>query len=186
MNKPNVEFSKIKDRILEPLYRILQYNDKSIKATDLILHSDLERADAQKINLPSFIEGYFQETKFDIKVHISKSINKFNIIGSKLDLALIFDNLIDNSKKWKSNNVWIYLGIENNCAILNFHDDGIGLDEKFKDNPNDIFNFKTSARKDGTGFGLYLVKESLIKMNAEISIDDPKDFRGMNFNIIFK
>jgi len=186
LNKPNVEFSKIKDRILEPLYRILQYNDKSIKATDLILHSDLERADAQKINLPSFIEGYFQETKFDIKVHISKSINKFNIIGSKLDLALIFDNLIDNSKKWKSNNVWIYLGIENNCAILNFHDDGIGLDEKFKDNPNDIFNFKTSARKDGTGFGLYLVKESLIKMNAEISIDDPKDFRGMNFNIIFK
>lgn len=186
LNNPNLDLKKIKDIILEPLYRILQYNDKSLKATDLILQSDLEKADAQKINLPSFIEGYFQNTGFDIKINFSKTINNFQIIGSKLDLALILDNLIDNSKKWNANNIWISLGIKENSAVLSFYDDGDGLDVKFVNDSNQIFDFKQTAKKDGTGFGLYLVKEALLKMNAEILIDKPLNNRGMNFKIIFK
>lgn len=188
LNSPNFDVSRIKDVILEPLYRILQYNDKSLKATDLILQSDLEKADAQKINLPSFIDGYFQNTNFDIRIHFIKNINNFLIIGSKLDLALIFDNLIDNSKKWGSKNIWVNLGIDDNsnCAVINFYDDGNGLDKKFVNNPDDIFKFKYSARTEGTGFGLYLVRESLAKMNAEISIDKPTNSIGMNFKITFK
>ena len=186
LNNPNLDLKKIKHIILEPLYRILQYNDKSLKATDLILQSDLEKADAQKINLPSFIEGYFQNTGFDIKINFSKTINNFQIIGSKLDLALILDNLIDNSKKWNANNIWISLGIKENSAVLSFYDDGDGLDVKFVNDSNQIFDFKQTAKKDGTGFGLYLVKEALLKMNAEILIDKPLNNRGMNFKIIFK
>jgi signal transduction histidine kinase len=186
LNKPGIDLSKIKEIIIEPLYKILHYNDKSLKATDLILQSDLEKADAQKINLPSFINGYFENTNFDIKIHFTIEITNFQIIGSKLDLALIFDNLIDNSKKWNSKNIWINLRIENNCAVVNFYDDGDGLDIKFTQNPNDIFKFKYTAKKEGTGFGLYLVKESLAKMNASISIDNPLKNAGMNFKIIFK
>lgn len=186
LNNPNLDPDNIKDLILEPLYRILQYNDKSLKATDLILQSDLEKADAQKINLPSFIEGYFQNNNFDIKVKYSKTINNFQIIGSKLDLALIFDNLIDNSKKWSSKNIWINLTIEQSCAILNFYDDGKGLDNKFIDNPDNIFKFKYTAKSEGTGFGLYLVRESLFKMNAKINIEKPINNMGMNFKITFK
>lgn len=188
LNSPNFDISRIKDVILEPLYRILQYNDKSLKATDLILQSDLEKADAQKINLPSFIDGYFQNTNFDIRIHFIKNINNFLIIGSKLDLALIFDNLIDNSKKWGSKNIWVNLRIDDNsnCAVINFYDDGNGLDKKFVNNPDDIFKFKYSARTEGTGFGLYLVRESLAKMNADISIDKPTNNIGMNFKITFK
>jgi len=186
LNNPNLDLKEIKNIILEPLYRILQYNDKSLKAADLILQSDIERADAQKINLPSFIEGYFQNNGFDIKINLSKTINNFQIIGSKLDLALIFDNLIDNSKKWNSESIWIKLGIENNCAIINFYDDGKGLDAKFKENQDDIFKFKYTAKVEGTGFGLYLVRESLLKMNAKIEIDQPINNKGMNFKMTFK
>ena len=186
LNNPNLDVKKIKDIILEPLYRILQYNDKSLKATDLILQSDLEKADAQKINLPSFIDGYFKSSNFDINIYLSKHINNFQIIGSKLDLALIFDNLIDNSKKWSSKNIWISLGIENDYAVMNFYDDGIGLDAKFIDNEDDIFKFKNTARKEGTGFGLYLVRESLFKMNAKIETAKPINNKGMNFKITFK
>lgn len=186
LNNPNLNYTRLKDVILEPLYRILHYNEKSLKATDLILQSDLEKADAQKINLVSFIEGYFQNNNFEIKVHFAKSINNFQIIGSKLDLALILDNLIDNSKKWGAENIWISLGIDKNCAVLNFYDDGKGLDHKFLNNPEDIFEFKQTARVGGTGFGLYLVKESLMKMNSHILIVEPKNNKGMNFKIIFK
>ena len=186
LNNPNLDIKNIRNIILEPLYRILQYNDKSLKATDLILQSDLEKADAQKINLPSFIDGYIQNNRFDIKIHFTKSINNFQIIGSKLDLAMILDNLIDNSKKWNAKNIWISLGIENSCAVLNFYDDGNGLDKKFISSPDDIFKFKNTAQIGGTGFGLYLVRESLLKMNATIKIDKPVNDKGMNFKTTFK
>ncbi|MBC5838528.1 ATP-binding protein [Flavobacterium muglaense] len=186
LNNPNLGIIEIKNLILEPLYRILQYNNKSLKAADLILQSDLEKADAQKINLPSFIEGYFQNNNFNIKINFSKTVNNFQIIGSKLDLALIFDNLIDNSKKWSSENIYIKLKIENNCGVLIFYDDGKGLDSKFTKNSDDIFKFKQTAKHEGTGFGLYLVRESLLKMNAEINIEQPINNKGMNFKMTFK
>ena len=49
-----------------------------------------------------------------------------------------------------------------------------------------IFKFRETAKENGTGFGLYLVSESLSKMNAKIAIDEPEIGNGMNFKIIFK
>jgi signal transduction histidine kinase len=179
--------NSLKESIIELLYEILHFADKSLKATDLILESDLEKADAQKINLPDFISGYFKNNKHNnIKVHSTNGVRLFYIIGSKLDLALIIDNFIDNSEKWGAKNIWFKTKLENNSLILNIYDDGEGLSSKFKAAPNDIFKFRETAKKNGTGFGLYLVSESLSKMNAEIVIDKPEIGNGMNFKIIFK
>ncbi len=186
LNKQELSVKEMKDLISTPLYKIFQYNEKSLKATDLILQSDLEKADAQKINLPSFIDGYFKNTNFDIKVHFSTTVSKFQIIGSKLDLALILDNLVDNATKWKAKNIWVDFIILENTGVLNLYDDGNGLDAKFINNPEDIFKFRNTAKLEGTGFGLYLVRETLTKMNANIYIDTPTNNIGMNFKIIFK
>ena len=178
--------NSLKESIIESLYDIFHFADKSLKATDLILKSDLEKADAQKINLPDFISGYFMNSKYNIKVHSSNNVRLFYIIGSKLDLALIIDNFIDNSEKWGAKNIWFKTKLENNALVLNIYDDGKGLSSKFKTAPNDIFKFRETAKENGTGFGLYLVSESLSKMNAEIVIDKSEIGNGMNFKIIFK
>jgi signal transduction histidine kinase len=178
--------SKMKDVIIEPLYDILHFANKSLKATDLILESDLAEADAQKINLPSFILGYLKNHNYNIKVHLSNNVSLFQIVGSKLDLALILDNFLDNSEKWGAKNIWVNTKLENNNFILNIYDDGDGLSSKFRENPNDIFKFRQTAKTNGTGFGLYLVSESLLHMNAEIVIDKPQVGNGMNFKITFK
>ncbi len=47
------------------------------------------------------------------------------------------------------------------------------------------FNLE-KLKNNGTGFGLYLVQESLRKMNATIIVDSPVNKTGMNFKIIFK
>jgi hypothetical protein len=178
--------NSLKESIIESLYEILHFADKSLKATDLILESDLEKADAQKINLPDFISGYFKSNKYNIKVHSTSGVCLFYIIGSKLDLALMIDNFVDNSEKWGAKNIWFKTKLESNSLILNIYDDGEGLSSKYKTNPNDIFKFRATAKENGTGFGLYLVSESLSKMNAEITIDKPEIGNGMNFKIIFK
>ena len=180
------EDNNLKDIIIKTLYEILHFANKSLKATDLILESDLDEADAQIINLPSFISGYFKSNKYKVKVHLSNNIGLFQIAGSKLDLALIFDNFLDNSEKWGAKNIWITTKLENNNFVLNIYDDGEGLSSKFKDNPNDIFLFRQTAKDNGTGFGLYLVSESLLNMNAGIAIDKPQIGNGMNFKITFR
>ncbi|WP_299231640.1 ATP-binding protein [uncultured Bacteroides sp.] len=176
----------LKESIIVSLYEILHFANKSLKATDLILESDLDKADAQKINLPDFISGYSKNSKYKIKVHSINDVRIFYIIGSKLDLALMIDNFVDNSEKWGAKNIWFKTKLDGNSLILNVYDDGEGLSSKYKTNPNDIFKFRETAKKNGTGFGLYLVSESLSKMNAQIMIDKSEVGNGMNFKIIFR
>jgi signal transduction histidine kinase len=178
--------TNFKNIMIKDLHEVLHLANKALKATELILESNLENADAQKINLPSFITGYFNSNYHDIKMHMDNNVGIFQIIGSKLDLALVFDALIDNSKKWDAKNIWIKTKMENNRFILNIYDDGKGLSQKFALNPNEIFEFRKTASSKGTGFGLYLVFESLLKMNAIIEIDKPQIGNGMNFKIVFK
>lgn len=137
----------LKESIIVSLYEILHFANKSLKATDLILESDLDKADAQKINLPDFISGYSKNSKYKIKVHSINDVRIFYIIGSKLDLALMIDNFVDNSEKWGAKNIWFKTKLDGNSLILNVYDDGEGLSSKYKTNPNDIFKFRETAKK---------------------------------------
>ena len=169
------------------LSKIKNLSLKSLKATDLILNCDLAKSDSQKINLPLFVEGYLKnEVHNTIRCHFKSSVDLFAVIGSKLDLGLILDNLINNSIDWHAQNIWIECEKEDNKLRVDVYDDGDGLSDIFKNNPDDIFNFATSGKEKGTGYGMYLIKESLASFNATISIDEPINNKGIHFKMIFK
>ena len=156
-------------------------------ATDLILNCDLAKADSQKINLPLFIKGYLaEELKSFVKCHFKSTVDLFAIFGSKLDLALLIDNFVKNSEDWHAKNIWFECYRQGNDLVLDIYDDGDGLTEIFSDNPDQIFDFAKSGKTDGTGFGMYLIKETLKSMRASIMIDSPINKKGMHFKLIFK
>ncbi len=156
-------------------------------ATNLILNTDLAKSDSQKINLPSFIEGYLKnEVHDDLVCHFSSSVNVFSVIGSKLDLALILDNFIKNSVDWHAKNLWVQCSMDHNGLSIDVYDDGLGLSEKFTNEPEEIFNFATSGKKKGTGFGMYLIRESLRDFNATIVLSEPVGDKGIHFKLLFK
>ena len=168
------------------LTKIKNLSLKSLKATDLILNCDLAKSDSQKINLPLFIDGYLKnEVHNAIKCHFSSSVDLFAVIGSKLDLGLILDNFISNSVDWQAKNIWIECTKKGSMLCVDVYDDGLGLTDKFQNTPEDIFNFATSGKEKGTGFGMYLIKESLASFNASISIDEPVNNKGIHFKLIF-
>ena len=168
------------------LSKIKNLSLKSLKATDLILNCDLAKSDSQKINLPLFIEGYLNnEVHGAIKCHFKSSVDLFAVIGSKLDLGLILDNFINNSADWHAQNIWIECMKNGDRLRVDVYDDGDGLSDKFKDNTDEIFNFATSGKEKGTGYGMYLIKESLASLNATISIDEPINNKGIHFIMIF-
>lgn len=168
------------------LSKIRNLSLKSLKATDLILNCDLAKSDSQKINLPLFIEGYLRnEVHNSIQCHFKTSVEVFAVIGSKLDLSLILDNFISNSVDWQAHNIWIDCEMQEAKLCVEVYDDGLGLSDKFKNNPEEIFNFAVSGKKKGSGFGMYLIKESLNSFNASISIEEPINNKGIHFKMLF-
>ena len=53
-------------------------------------------------------------------------------------------------------------------------------------NLEEIFDFSTSGKQGGTGFGMYLIRESLKDFKATIEIMEPIEHRGIHFKIYFK
>jgi signal transduction histidine kinase len=102
-----------------------------------------------------------------------------------IDLDTIFNNLISNSiysikssRKTEDRKVIIEGNISDDLIIINFIDHGKGLDPKYKDDPDMIFNAFESTRSDkngniiGTGLGLYIVKTTLSEYkDSSISYD---------------
>lgn len=173
--------------ILMSLSSIKLLSQKSLAATDLILSCDLAKSDSQKINLPLFIEGYLsKEVKSKVKYHFSSSVDLFAVYGSKLDLTLVIDNFIRNSEDWHAKNIWFNCSRYENALQLDVYDDGDGLTDSFKQNPNQIFAFSISGKSDGTGFGMYLIKETLKSLHASIEVDKPINNKGIHFKILFK
>ena len=172
--------------ILESLSHIKKLSQKALVATDLILSCDLAQSDSQKINLPLFIQGYLaEEIKSTVKCHFLSDIELFAVYGSKLDLALLIDNFVKNSEDWHAKNIWLHCSRQNNSLQLDIYDDGDGLIDSFSQEPNQIFDFAKSGR-NGTGFGMYLIKETLKSLRASIEIDTPINNKGMHFKILFK
>ena len=175
------------DIIVASLSNIRKLSMKSIMATDLILSCDLSKSDSQKINLPLFIEGYLKnEVHKKIKCHFSSDTDVFAIMGSKLDLGLILDNFINNSVDWNAHNLWIDC-LRNNVGLqIDVYDDGDGLSDLFKADPDAIFNFATSGKQNGTGYGMYLIRESLNDLRATIEVAEPVNNKGIHFRVYFK
>jgi len=183
----NVKGSDYYDTIVASLSNIRKLSLKSLMATDLILNCDLSKSDSQKINLPLFIEGYLKnEVHKKIKCHFSSDTDVFAVMGSKLDLGLILDNFINNSVDWNAHNLWINCARYNGGMIIDVYDDGDGLSEQFKTEPDDIFNFATSGKQNGTGFGMYLIRESLKDFNAIIKVAESINGKGIHFRLYFK
>ena len=175
------------DTIVTSLSNIRKLSLKSLMATDLILSCDLSKSDSQKINLPLFIEGYLKnEVHKNIKCHFYSDTDMFAIMGSKLDLGLILDNFINNSVDWNAHNLWINCLRKNGGLQIDVYDDGDGLADQFKTDPDEIFNFSISGKREGTGFGMYLIRESLKDLRATIEVAEPVNSKGIHFKMYFK
>lgn len=182
-----IKTTKFYDTFISSLSKIRNLSLKSLKATDLILTCDLALADSQRINLPLFIDGYLKnEAPKSIMCHFLSSENYYVVIGSKLDLGLVLDNFIRNALDWNAKNIWIECRKIDGMLSIDVYDDGLGLSDKFRDNPEEIFNFAATGKSNGTGFGMYLIRESLLSFDATISIEDQVNNKGIHFRIVFR
>jgi len=86
----------------------------------------------------------------------------------------ILRNLISNAIKYRKLNdvsceVSIQVVIDNKQAAIQFKDNGIGISSE---NMNKIFEmfYRASEQSEGSGLGLYIVKNAVEKLNGQLSV----------------
>ena len=90
-------------------------------------------------------------------------------------MSVVMNNLISNAIKYLDRNKQKpFLGItvndDNEKALLWVQDNGMGIDNSLIPKIFDMF-FRANTERDGSGLGLYIVKEAMQKLQGTIDIE---------------
>ncbi|MEJ7766700.1 MAG: hybrid sensor histidine kinase/response regulator [Chitinophagaceae bacterium] len=92
----------------------------------------------------------------------------------KISLKMILNNLLSNAFKFQTKDnkdkcVDLNIQVATGTAIIYVKDNGIGI---HSNDIGEIFNmfYRATTEQNGAGFGLYNVKDALIKLNGEITV----------------
>ena len=110
--------------------------------------------------------------KISIHVYNNNSlccIKKF----SPQNIGVILDNIESNSRKAKAKTLSINIGENSKFYILEFIDDGCGLDKNKIIDVNSLFEFGKGFTENGSGVGLYHIKNIVEQdLKGYVSIDE--------------
>jgi len=133
------------------------------------------------IFIEQLIKSVLARQYSEIRFNVSKA-DTFSMRFSPQNIALVFDNLVSNSKKSNSTIVNIDLSKEDTYAKFVFSDNGDGFPNNV-DN-QELFEFALSYT-GGTGIGLYNVSRVVKKMRGSV-IAESNITKGARFTIKVK
>ena len=85
---------------------------------------------------------------------------------------VIFDNLILNSVQQNNKLAHLNISIEickrNGFLYIKYHDDGIGLQNKYVNDPRRILEVHETSRRDGHGLGMWIINNTCVMSGGEI------------------
>ena len=164
---------------------------------DLLLLSRLENdkniAKNQIIEMPSLMNQLFDDAQaynIDYGHTLNLDIDSHcDLIGSDMELASAFSNLITNAIKYTPKGGIITMGWHDDgeSAYFVVEDNGIGIDPKHLPRLTERFyriDSDRSRRTGGTGLGLAIVKHVLMQHQAHLEIES-KENQGSTFKVIF-
>lgn len=164
---------------------------------DLLLLSRLENdkkvAKNQIIEMPSLMNQLYDDAhayNVDYGHTLNLEIDSHcDLIGSDMELASAFSNLITNAIKYtpKGGTVTIGWHDDGTHGYFTVEDTGIGIDPKHLPRLTERFYRVDSARSrqtGGTGLGLAIVKHVLMQHQAYLEVES-KENRGSIFKVVF-
>jgi signal transduction histidine kinase len=167
-------------RLVEQLLTLSRQENYSVHATH-----DEEIDLAQLISevlVESLPLAEVKEIEFEVN-----AIQKTILYANKYEIETVISNLIDNAIGYTPRNGLVSLNLfnQNNMAILEISDNGIGIKDTDKTRIFDRFYRVTNNSTMGSGLGLSIVKEICDKYDASIEVKDnfPK---GSVFSIKFQ
>jgi len=181
-----------KEQLIESIEEISLEIQTIVSSSRYVTKAGFDK-DADKIDgdIVQFINEYIttiyqpansfihKERAIDIHIQDVKNIKK-ELRFRPFELTVVLDNLFGNSKKAKTKRVDIHWKKNKHYISLYYKDYGEGIPTEIKDK---IFDFGYT-NTNGSGMGLYIVRNILKKYNATIEVNTNLDI-GVEFIINF-
>lgn len=142
-----------------------------------------------EIDLNDYIREYVQNiiptvTDKSIKIHFSSnSLHPFVRVVKAIEINIVIDNIINNARKAGASKVDVIINeMDNEKLEVSFVDDGVGLKEE---NMPLLYNFGFTTT-DGSGLGLYHVKQIMDSIKGKITANNNESGKGATFKLEFK
>jgi signal transduction histidine kinase len=145
---------------------------------DLSINSR-QPAQNELIDLQKLFDDIFESNKYYHKLRfIDKKIEVFQkvpLYSDRKRLNIIFNNLITNAIKYSREEehqpiIRVKAYSFNQQVIVEVEDNGEGIGKEHLDKIYDMF-FRATTNSHGSGLGLYIVKETLAKLNGNIQVE---------------
>lgn len=144
-----------------------------------------------KIDFKSLIDSVLNGLMFyDKSASVRKNVtieDNLHFFSDYDRLEIILKNLLANAIKFSSNNTVSELTLsvkktETGCKI-ELYDNGIGIPEAIQNKVFGMF-YRGHASADGSGIGLYIVKETLAKLGGTIVLESKEnEFTKITLNL---
>jgi len=124
----------------------------------------------------------------DSRAIIKSELNVQEITFSRRKLRSIIYNLVNNAIKFKSPErrpvIFVKTELENDFIVISVKDNGVGIDPQKQEA---IFSkyFRVDNKIEGTGVGLYLVKEIITNAGGKITLESSPG-KGSEFKVYLK
>lgn len=186
-NVSNGNYSQ--DGILAKLSEASFYVNKIKQLSMLITKADIVALKNKvRVNLIEYVTEYVTNFKDSLRFTVGK--NNLPEVWrrlSLLDIAIVLDNLISNSKKNRARNVGVFFSMEGESLVLDFSDDGDGVDLEIY-TPETIFKEGVTNRRGGSGIGLSTIRYTMeSKLNGSVSFvgNQLHGMKGATFRLVF-
>jgi len=174
LNKNEDQFNK--DFIFDLFQNLLLKNQQILTISQYSTQANF-RLDSDEINddIVLFIKDYIENIcsmYTGDKLQLSVETNNIDFIRSfkPIEVSILIDNLVSNSKKFKATTVnFEFKKIDNKTISLLVKDNGTGLSKSINE-PERIFE-KGVTTSNGSGLGLYHIKYIIEQMSGSINID---------------
>lgn len=161
--------------------------------SDVLSHSKNLKMEVSigKVELAKIIESAFRDLNYlqgakDLIWNVT--VDGVDFYSDPWRIAEIFRNLVSNAIKYrqiKTNRtpeVVVKVNVDNLRADITFSDNGIGISEENLTRVFEMF-FRATEQSDGSGIGLYIVKNAVEKLGGEITVAS-KQGEGTRFHIV--
>ncbi|MEP6735476.1 MAG: MASE1 domain-containing protein [Chryseolinea sp.] len=168
----------MKDMYLDMIHNSTMQQDDFIK--EILDQSRNSRLDVKRdeINFESLIEETFSQLRY--VAHSGQVVQKVVEVNQhgpfysdKWRLKVILNNIISNSIRYRNGRdpvIEVSVTINNNHATLSIRDNGKGIGKDHLPNIYKMF-YRGTDDGAGSGLGLYIVKETVDKLNGHIHIN---------------
>ncbi len=148
---------------------------------EIISYSRNARMEVKKqpVNLKQTVDEVTEALTFSVgnpDIRIENLVSEDMIVHTdSVRLKIVLSNLIDNSLKYRDEQkekpfIRIEAAQRDDVKVIVVKDNGVGIDQVYLEKIFQMF-FRASESSKGSGLGLYIVKETLGKINGSIQVE---------------